>query len=276
MIVQGLKQRILTTPFGRWLSTARGILELTHAAIRNREAVGTHANDEISTSLVVRLPKPGSVFVDVGAHIGSITAAVLAHCPDVRVIAIEATPDKAKRLRLRFPRATVHDCAVGEQDGTASFHLDRRRSGYNSLRRPSKSGTDVTEIQVGVKRLDDLVGNEAVDVVKIDVEGAELGVLRGAPELLRNRRPLVMFESGPTSSEVLGFTKNGLWEEFERHDYAIQVPNRVAHEDDGLGLDGFLESHIYPRRTTNYFAVPRERRTEFRDRARAILGIKTN
>jgi hypothetical protein len=38
-------------------------------------------------------------------------------------------------------------------------------------------------------------------------------------------------------------------------------------------MDGFIDSHIYPRRCTNYFAIPSERRIEIRDRARDILGI---
>jgi hypothetical protein len=47
----------------------------------------------------------------------------------------------------------------------------------------------------------------------------------------------------------------------------------VAHNDGGLSLEGFIESHAYPRRTTNYIAIPSERRVEIRDRARTLLGI---
>jgi hypothetical protein len=57
------------------------------------------------------------------------------------------------------------------------------------------------------------------------------------------------------------------------HDYIVLIPNRVAHNDSGLTQDGFLESHLYSRRTTNYFAVPVERQIEIRDRARRILKI---
>jgi hypothetical protein len=38
-------------------------------------------------------------------------------------------------------------------------------------------------------------------------------------------------------------------------------------------MGGFIDSHLYPRLTTNYFAIPIERRTETRNKARAILGI---
>jgi hypothetical protein len=107
--------------------------------------------------------------------------------------------------------------------------------------------------------------------MKIDVEGAELGVVRGARRLLAQCRPVIMFESAP--HEVLGFTKEALWRCFAEQDYVIVVPNRLAHIDPGLKLDGFLESHLFPRRTTNYFAVPQERRDEIRGRARHLQGF---
>ena len=69
--------------------------------------------------------------------------------------------------------------------------------------------------------------------------------------------------------------KESLCDFFEERNYQILVPNRLAHEGVGLSRSDFLESHLYPRRTTNYFAVPAERRLEFRDRAQAILCSTT-
>ena len=112
-----------------------------------------------------------------------------------------------------------------------------------------------------------------VDAIKIDVEGAELGVLRGAVKILRKCRPIIMFESAPQTDDGLGYTKEAIFEFLSSVDYCLVVPNRVAHNDDGLTLTGFNESHLYPRRTTNYFAIPSERRLVFRDRARSILRL---
>jgi hypothetical protein len=82
-----------------------------------------------------------------------------------------------------------------------------------------------------------------------------------------------MFESAPQSNDNLEYTKENLYDFFVVNDYAVLIPNRVAHNDSGLSKDGFIESHFYPRRTTNYFAIPKERRVEIRDRARSILKI---
>jgi hypothetical protein len=82
-----------------------------------------------------------------------------------------------------------------------------------------------------------------------------------------------MFESASMDEGDLGYTKEGLGQWFADHEYQVLIPNRVAHNDDGPSPKGFIDSHQYPRRTTNYFAVPKERRTECRDRARDVLGL---
>jgi hypothetical protein len=125
-----------------------------------------------------------------------------------------------------------------------------------------------------MRRLDDLVPRTAhVEVVKLDVEGAELGVLRGSSELVARCRPVIMFESGPRGGAAMGFTIEELFDWFAERDYLVLVPNRLAHDGPGLNREGFTESHFYPFRTLNYFGVPRELREAVRDRARRAFGI---
>jgi FkbM family methyltransferase len=265
------RSALVNTRAGVWAQRLRDGGELVMAALRQPERAGTVANDALARTLLERLCLPGRVFVDVGAHIGSVIDGARRHSRPAALIAVEAIPDKADALRAKFPDVTIHCCAVGEADGEMPFFVDLRRPGYSSLYRTKGAGGDIKEIRVPIRRLDDLVGEAAIDIVKIDVEGAELGVLRGSEALVARSRPTVMFESGP--EEAGGYTKAALWDWFEAHDYALLVPNRVAHEDPGLSRDGFLEAHLYPRRTTNYFAVARERRDEVRARARTILGL---
>lgn len=234
----------------------------------SRESVGTVANDQLAGRIAVRLVDGAGIFVDVGAHIGSVVAEVRRHCPAARIIAFEAIPEKADRLRKKFPDVRVECCALSDREGQASFFVDLDRSGYSSLARGS---SQVREIEVPLRRLDDFLAGEPVDLIKIDVEGAELGVLRGASSVLETARPVIMFESAP--EERLGYAKADLWRFLDGRGYAVLLPNRLAHGAPGLSLDGFLDSHLYPRRTTNYFAVPIERKEEVRARTRAILGL---
>jgi FkbM family methyltransferase len=252
------KQLLVGTPLGRAVMAARDTLHLLRCPAEQR---GTLRNDHLAAKLVTRLCRPGMTFIDVGAHIGSVMAEVRG----CKIIAFEAMPEKAEALRRKFPTATVHACAVGESHGDVTFFVDRAQSGYSSL---SAHRSDTEKIIVPLRTLDSLVSGDDVDVVKIDVEGAELGVLRGALELVRRCRPVILFESAPDEPM---YTKAEMWCWLRAHGYLVLVPERIAHDGPGLDCAGFAESHWYPRRTTNYFAVPVERRVEVRDRARAVL-----
>lgn len=254
-----IKRRILGTVIGSLAMKSRARLDLYQTPL---EAIGTTANDQLAEFLVTRLAKRS--FVDVGAHIGSIIAAVLANCPDVHVTAIEAIPEKAKKLVGKFPNVKVLPFALADYEGQTSFFVNRTASGYSSLAQNDGANE---EIVVPVKRLDTLVLDP--EVVKIDVEGAELGVLRGCENL--KSRPIYMFESAP--AEVLGYTKSALWHWFTDHDYGIFLPNRLAHTAPSMSLDIFIDAHLYPRRATNYFGVPLEQVEVVRNHARSLLQL---
>ncbi len=268
------KQFILGSPIGRMLMSLRSSINLLQVAYRSPEKLGMVANDELATVLVTKICQPNKIFIDVGAHIGSIISSVAYNEPSINIVAIEAIPEKAAKLRKKFPFVEIHACAVGDQEGEISFFINTKQSGYSSLVKPTDSTTSsIKQVQVPIKKLDELVVQNDIDVIKIDVEGAELGVLLGSKNIIRANHPIIMFESGPGNINDLGFTKEALWQFFTELNYGVHIPNRVAHNDSGLSQEGFVESHMYPRRTTNYFAIPRERRVEVRDRARKVLEI---
>lgn len=248
-----IREKLVGTALGRIALSLRDTAKLLRTP---REALGTASNDFLAIPLLVSLCRPGETFLDIGAHIGSVIAEVRHRCPGARVEAVEAIPAKVAKLRRRFPDVIVHECALAEEEGTATFYIDEDASGCSSLaERPH--GTAITVVK---RRLDDLV--EHADLIKLDVEGAELGVLRGAESLVVRSRPVIMFESGPEI--VLGFSKEDLFGWFAERDYGLYAPNRLAGTGGAMSLDGFLDSHEYPRRTTNYFALPNEKAAQVR------------
>ena len=264
-----MKERLLGWPVGVAALKSRDKLSLLWHAHASLESVGTIANDLLATRFLPHLCGADSSFVDVGAHIGSVVASVRRKVPDSRIIAIEAMPDKVASLKRRFPHIRVHQCAAGESEAEMTFYVNTELTGYSSLVQPRISGNPaVTCISVKVKPLDSLVPTDKVDVVKIDVEGAELGVIRGSAALIGRCRPIIMFESALLETEQQREAAEGIYAFLDSREFTILVPNRLPHEGTGLSLEGYIESHLYPRRTTNYFAVPVERREEFRERAR--------
>ncbi len=131
--------------------------------------------------------------VDVGAHVGDWTAAVLAIAPSVSVAAIEADPVLAARVRERFaanPNVAVHAVAAGAASDTAKLHLTHDRH-LSSLRKPSEAIVDLYDatdwwtiddtIEVPLRPLDELLAPLGdISVLKVDVQGAEREVLAGA------------------------------------------------------------------------------------------------
>lgn len=144
--------------------------------------------------------REGSVFVDVGANIGyyvGIAGRLVG--PAGHVYAVEPLPAAVELLRgnlAGLPHATLLPLAVGEHAGEADLFA-RERGDLSSLdpatgADPAAAGTPV---RVRLSTLDrELAGARRVDVVKIDVEGFELEVLRGAVETIRKHQPLVAFE----------------------------------------------------------------------------------
>lgn len=154
-----------------------------------------------------RLLQPGQTFVDCGANIGlwSLVAASAVGSTG-RVVAFEPNPDTHARLRRHIGLnaltsiVTAHPSACGEAEGQVPFHRTREHNVSRIAAEPSAE-----TVEVPITTLDRELGNSTVHGLKIDVEGHELQVLRGADALLRRCRPwlCVEFNSQFTTSPRL-------------------------------------------------------------------------
>jgi FkbM family methyltransferase len=128
-----------------------------------------------------------SVFYDVGANVGYFSLIAAPRCR--QVFAFEPFPDNVGFLRQhfrlnRFSNCMVVEAAVGDIDGSASFAA----GGTRCEGRVVRDGA----LRVPSLRLDSFVkDNPPPHVIKIDVEGAELGVLEGAARILSEHHPTV-------------------------------------------------------------------------------------
>jgi FkbM family methyltransferase len=155
------------------------------------------ARDEtLVAGLLPRLLGPGSCCVDIGANEGSFLKQFATLSPDGTHYAFEPIPSFAAALRERVPSAEVHECALSDYDGEAEFQFVPELPAWSGLQpQPYPGPATPQPITVQVRRLDDVLpGDAQIDFVKIDVEGGELGVLRGAAETLTRCQPVVLFE----------------------------------------------------------------------------------
>jgi len=180
-----------------------------------RERLSVVAGNLRMHRLLDRWVNPGSTVIDVGANIGynTIRAAQRAG-PRGRVVALEPTPDNLAVLRENvaasgLANVVIEAVAAGRAAGTRDFFVRGEKSAVNSLF-PDSCYARVTDVlRVRVVPLDELVDGVA-DVVKIDVEGAELDVLEGMPRLLRSPRAVLIVEWHPLLQRLAGYGADAL------------------------------------------------------------------
>lgn len=151
---------------------------------------------------VSRFLTAGMTVLDIGAHAGLYTMTASKRVgPSGRVLAFEPSPRERQRLERhlsinRCRNVTVHAFALGDSTGEADlFVVEGNETGCNSFRLPP--GIAGRPVRVPIRRLDDCRAAglfTAVDLVKMDIEGAELSVLRGAEAVFREARPVLLCE----------------------------------------------------------------------------------
>ena len=163
---------------------------------------------ELLVALMEEVLETDSDCLDVGAHAGSVLGEMRRLAPGGRHVAWEPLPEFAARLRETYPGVEVRQAALSDENGEREFaHVlaDPGWSGF--VHRPTPAGGRVETITVRTERLDDaLPAGVEPAFVKIDVEGAEERVLRGALETLRRHRPVIAFEHGLGSADHYGTT----------------------------------------------------------------------
>ncbi len=266
------KQLLLTTSLGNFFLNTKDKIGLIKSVFTSSESLGTKSNDILSTQLITQICQSNKVFIDIGAHIGSIISEVKKHDNSIKIIAVEPIPEKVANLKKYFPYVEIYEYALGDENTNITFYINKKYSGYSSVLKPNNTNNNnIEEITVSLKRLDDISQFENIDAIKIDVEGNELNVIKGAKDTINKNRPIIMFESALGEDKI----NEELFDIFSSLEYRIHLPNRLAHNDNGLSKSGFIDAHVYPRYSSNFFAVPSERRIEFRDKARKILQIKS-
>lgn len=137
--------------------------------------------------------KSDAVLFDVGANVGQTVQEFLATFHNPRILSFEPSPATFETLRAKYGGRSgicLENIALGDNDGTLPFHVTRGQSVNDSLLRPTWE-PEAKEVPVRVETLDGYCerhGIEAIDLLKIDTQGNDLNVLRGAKRLLHERR----------------------------------------------------------------------------------------
>ena len=199
-------------------------------------------------SFLLHLLRPGDLFVDVGANVGSYTALASAVC-GARTIAFEPNPATWPDLQANIAanqledRVTAHQTGAGSKPGTLQF----RANGTETSVASAPDGAGQT-FESPVITLDGSLADASPALIKIDVEGFESDVLAGARRVLDDPQLLAVIMENNDECLKYGFTRD------QSHRVMLSHGFRVAHYDprqrklDPLpGRDPASQNSIYVR-----------------------------
>jgi FkbM family methyltransferase len=218
------------------------------------------------SALIERILHPGMTVVDVGANHGmfSLEAAHLIGRGGI-VHAFEPTPGTRELLQNNLAvnglsTVKIFAFALGEMPGTARLRVHKEMSGLNTLATHEVTWNRHTLvadeiIEVPVTTLDahaKAEGLDHIDFLKIDVEGFELGVIRGARELLGARRVgLILLEIGDVTCATAGVEPIELLTELESLGYRLhsispdgEIADRIRSFPSTTFSANFLATHF--------------------------------
>lgn len=191
---------------------------------------------------------PGGAFIDVGAHIGfhSLRAAVKVGSQG-RVISVEPNPDTLRELNRNIAASKaagilVQPVACSDKESTLQlFAGSLANTGMSSLSKKTAEaeGESGRQFQVRARPLDDIVaeaGLERLDALKIDVEGAEMMVLKGARKTIERFHPFLVMEVKEEQLVAMGTNKAAVFAFLQELGY---TPGRA--------IEGNVEFDYHPK-----------------------------
>lgn len=169
--------------------------------------------------------KKGDIFLDIGANVGfysMLALDVVGSTGEVHAFEIDPRPLRCLRktvITQQLQNVFVHEVAVGEFQGTAQL-TQTSDCGHSMVR---TGGNGVTVAVTNLDSWRDENNVRGISAIKVDVEGSEYGVLRGAKGILRSDRPVVV-----TEAAVERFPRGTVYEKaelisfFESLDYSVR------------------------------------------------------
>ena len=218
--------------------------------------------DSQTKQIIRKVCTANSNTVDVGTHSGDILDVLLQQSPNGTHYGFEPLPVFYQSLRTKYQQQkniVLYDLALSDANGSSSFNHVTSNPSYSGIKKRTYDRTNETDetIEVKTARLDDVLvqQNKKIDFMKIDVEGAELGVLKGATALIKRDRPVIIFECGLGGTDVYDTTPAELFTFFAEMGYTISLLKNYLKQEAALNKTSFEEQY-YLKLNYYFVAVP--------------------
>ena len=199
--------------------------------------------------------KPGMTTLDIGAHFG-LFAVYFQKTSNGVVYAFEPTKETLKVLNetvaVNKCQGKVHivEMAVDKEPGSANFFIHETVGGRgNTLVKDAKLGMTSSSYVVKVTSVDLFVKEKGIDVdcIKIDAEGAELGVLKGASETISKRKPFILLSIHPEPIQSRGDSTAEIWDLLQQFGYKVLLDGKEMDRNSFCKATDLFDVHLVSR-----------------------------
>jgi FkbM family methyltransferase len=166
--------------------------------------------DRQTNKVLKRVLTKHSNCIDIGCYKGEILDVMIRRAPLGKHWGFEPIPVMAEALRKKYvnkQNVTIQQVALSDEQGQASFNYVKNAPAYSGLmkRKYDIKKPDIQTFEVERDTLDQVIPSDVlIRLIKIDVEGAELQVLKGGEETIKRSKPYIVFECGLGASEFYG------------------------------------------------------------------------
>ncbi len=174
-----------------------------------------HRYDLLTIKVIRKTCSEYSNCIDVGCHTGDILSTILRFAPKGQHYCFEPLPHLYQELTEKFPdNCHFYKIGLSDQAGTASFNYVVTNPAYSGFRSREYAREYEKEqiITVQTDLLDNIIPEDVkIDFIKVDVEGAEMEVLKGAKKTLIRNKPILVFEHGKGAADYYGTHPNDIY-----------------------------------------------------------------
>jgi FkbM family methyltransferase len=212
-VIKAIIKDTRAEPVARWLvKRSRGI-SMPFALVKNE------IYDRQASEVMKQVLAPDSNCVDIGCHKGQFLEEFLKYAPNGHHFAFEPIPHLAKALRDTFASVQVFELALSDKAGEASFFIVPNAPALSGLHKREfiRPEEPRRELKVRTERLDSVIPPQIkIDLLKVDVEGAEGLVISGGLDTIRRNRPYIILEHGSGSSSAFGTKSEDIYDALVR------------------------------------------------------------
>ena len=213
--------------------------------------------DRLTNQIMKQVIQNNSNCIDIGCHKGEMLQKILQLAPNGNHFAFEPIPMMFHRLKNQFlHHVEIFPYALSDESGFSTFQFVKNAPAYSGLkiRKYAIEHPEIEEIQVEMKQLDEVIPeNKTIHFIKIDVEGAEFAVLKGAKNLIKRDAPVIVFECGLGASDFYNTDPNELYHFIESVNLKIYTLEQFVKKQSPLTNEQF--NKMYATNSEYYFIL---------------------